>query len=117
MSLLNSLINRPCKIVRRSPSGEIDEYGDEEPTEAIVDTVCEIQQRARDEDELAGELSDTLWTVFFLPGEQVGTGDQLIVDGQVYEFVGEPWDARNPRLQAASHIEATVRRTGPEVGS
>ena len=41
----------------------------------------------------------------------MNTSDTVIVDGQEYELVGEPWDARNPRTRAQSHIEATVRRT------
>lgn len=108
-----TLINRSCTLLRRS-EGDADDYGNEVATDTPVSTVCEIQQRQRDEDDQMGELSDTLWTVFFLPTETVDTGDGLVVDGETYEMVGEPWVARNPMTQTNSHIEAVMRRTaGP----
>jgi hypothetical protein len=110
--MLATLINRPCKLIRRSESGTTDDYGNDIPSEIVVDTVCELQQRRRDEPSDQGELSDTVWDAFFLPTEDVRTDDALVVDGGLYEFVGDPWTVRNPRTAADSHIEATARRAG-----
>lgn len=108
---VTTLINRDCAILRRSASGETDDYGNETRTDTIVPTACELQQRSRDEEDDQGELSDTLWTAFFLPDEDIETGDALVVDGHVYEMVGSPWRAKHPLTQVVSHIEATLRRT------
>jgi hypothetical protein len=116
---LASLINRKCTIFRRSPSGSSDDYGNAIKTETAVETLCEIQQRSRDERDDQGELSDTLWNAYFPAGTALRTGDEVRVDGIGYfELVGDPWPARNPRTQAESHLEATLRRTaGDEEGS
>ena len=86
--------------------------------ETLVETVGELQQTQRTEPGDAGETSDTRWLLVLPAGTVVNTGDAVIVDGEVYEVVGAPWPARNPRLGVASHIEASVRRTaGDEGGS
>lgn len=108
---LETLVNRTCKIVRRLPSDDYDKYGREIPLEDIVDTVCELQQQRRDEPDDQGELSDTRWNLFVKPGTDLRTGDAVIVDGEEYEMVGDPWTARNPRTKAVSHLECTLRRT------
>lgn len=116
---LATLLNRPCTIFRRSPSGSKDDYGNAILTETAVETVCEIQQRSRTEEDDQGELSDTLWLGIF-PGETVlRTGDEVRVEGiGNFELVGDPWPARNPRTQVEEHVEATLRRTvGDEEGS
>lgn len=106
------LINRTATVIRRSSSSETDRFGNKKHSETPVPTVCEIQQQRRDEHE--GETSDTLWDVFFLAGTNVNSGDALVVDGEEYELIGDPWEARNPRTRTPSHIEATARRTrGP----
>ena len=81
------------------------------PTETLVDVVGELQQQRRIEPGEDGELSDTGWVLFLPAGTDVATGDAVICDGQVYELVGDPWQARNPRTHQASHIECSVRRT------
>lgn len=110
MSLV-TLLNRPCLLVQRSASGDLDRFGNPKRDETTVATVCELQQQRRTEAGDAGELSDTTWALFLPAGTDVTTADTVIVDGQEYELVGEPWDARNPRTQVMSHIEATCRRT------
>lgn len=82
------------------------------PTETLVTVLGELQQARRDEPAAAGELSDTRWVLFLPAGTDVATGDAVIADGQLYELVGDPWQARNPRTQQPSHIECSVRRTG-----
>lgn len=108
---LASLLNRNLTIIRRTTSEDADDYGNEIPDEGAIETVGELQQRRRDEPAGEGELSVTDWLLILPAGTLLRTGDQAIVDGQEYEVVGDPWIARNPRTQAVSHIEATVRRT------
>lgn len=115
---IQSLVNRPCTIVRREDSGEANAYGDQIQDETSVSTVCEIQQRGRGEGD--DEVSDTRWLGLFLPSVELHAGDAVTVDGETYEVEGEPWRARNPRTGSESHLEATLHRvTGPgdEVGS
>lgn len=107
---LASLLNRPITIVHRTTSGDTDAFGNDVPTETLISTTGELQQRQRKEAEDEGELSDAQWTLFLLPGTDIATGDAIVCDGQIYELVGDPWDARNPRTQIFSHIECTLRR-------
>ena len=109
MSALD-LMTRPCSLIRRSPSGDLDRFGNPKHTELSVGTVCELQQRQRTEPGDQGELSDTTWTLFLPAGTNVNTGDTIVVDRE-YELIGDPWDVWDPGTQAVSHIEATVRRT------
>jgi hypothetical protein len=108
--MLSKLLNRTCVLTLRSASEDKDDYGNERPSETTVTVLCELQQQQRTEQDLAGETSDTHWLLILPPGTQIGTGDSAEVDGHEYEVVGEPWKARNPRTQAQSHVEATLRR-------
>jgi hypothetical protein len=116
---LSNLLNRPCTITRRSTSSSVDEYGNPIDSVSNVETVCEIQQRSRDEQDDQAETSDTLWLLVLPPGTVIDTSDKVHVPGLGdFEMVGAPWPARNPRTQQESHVEATLRRTaGPETGS
>lgn len=111
---LSQLITRPCTIVYRTPTDEAGPYGDKLVEESTFGTVCELQQEARSERAESGELSDTRWVAFFLPGENLNTASALIVDGDTYEVVGDPWEARNPLTDTVSHIEVTLRRTASD---
>lgn len=114
--MLSQIINRPCTLLRRAPLGGDDGYGNEIETDDALTTVVEIQQRRRDETDDA--LSDEDWVAFFLPGEDVRSGDAIVVDGHKFEVIGDPWPARNPRTQTESHVECSLRRTaGPEDAS
>lgn len=118
--MLSTLINRPCTITRRLPSGAEDEIGNLIASEEVIETVCELQQQQRTEPTGQGELSDTRWLLILPAGTSLHGGDTVTVDDESYELVGEPWHARNPRTRTESHVEATVRRTagpGDEVGS
>jgi hypothetical protein len=115
---LAQLLNRTCTLVIRSASAEEDDYGNAIEDESSVETVCEIQQRQRSETADEGELSDTSWLGVFPAGTDLRTADAVIVEGLgQFELVGDPWTARNPRTQAESHVEATLRRTGEASGS
>lgn len=108
---LSQLINRPATIIRRGESTDTDELGNEVPEETTEDVVCELQQVRRDEDDQQGETSDTDWVAYFLPDTELNTGDALEVDGETYELVGDPWQARSPGTDAVSHVEVGLRRT------
>lgn len=112
---LTALLNRPVTLIARAASGDDDEYGNDKPDETLTATVCELQQRVRDEPDggqgAAGEISRTDWLLILPAGTPARTGDAAFIDGQIYELVGDPWIARNPRTQQVSHIECTVRRT------
>lgn len=110
---LDGLVNRPCTLVLRSESDERTELGNEVPDETLIETVWELQQKSRDEQPEEGEVSDTRWDAFFLPGTDLTTADAVIdgLTGHVFEVFGESWPVRNPTTQEESHIQATVRRT------
>lgn len=109
---LSSLLNRPLTLVSRSDEGATDLYGNPAPTETQTAVLGELQQVRRTEPDDSGELSDTTWLLVLPAGTSVNTGDAVICDGEVYEVIGDPWNARNPRTEVISHVEATLRRTG-----
>lgn len=108
--MLTTLINRPCTVLRRVEDGE-DDYGNTTYRDEAEETVCEIQQRQRREDDDHNELADSGWLIVFELGTTIGSGDSVVVEGEQYEIEGEAWEVWNPRLQAASHVEASARRT------
>jgi hypothetical protein len=111
---LKQLLNRPATIVRRSADGGEDEYGNPTDGTEEVATVCEVQkaQRADEEPDDGGEVSDTRWTGFFPAGTELNTGDAVRVEGiGTLELVGDPWVVRNPRTQSFSHLEVPLRIT------
>lgn len=109
---LSRMINRPCSIIRRTASGAQDELGNETETTSEVATVCELQQQSGFRSESADEVSDLRWILFLLPGEEIGLGDSVRIDGEgEFEVYGEPWRVWNPSARTYSHIEAAVRRT------
>lgn len=122
---LTQLINTPCTITHRTTSEKRDRYGNEIPTETLVDTVCEVQESRlslagrSSEPETEGEMSDTHWTGLFPTGTPLSTADTVRVeDIGDFEVAGEPWHARNPRTQTIDFVEVPLRRTvGGEEGS
>lgn len=107
---LSTLLNRPCTILHQLPSADEDEYGNEIPDESATETVCEVQQRRRDEPEAQGETSETEWLGIFPAGTALRTGDTVSVEGLgELEVFGDAWPARNPRTRQDSHVEATLR--------
>lgn len=111
---LPELINRPCTLIRRSPSEVIDELGDEIPDVTETAGVWEVQQRSAAESE--EEVSETAWVAFFLPGTDLRNVD-AILDPELgrFELVGDPWPARNPRTHEEHHVEAQVRRASAQI--
>lgn len=103
------LLTLSCSITHRTAS-TVDSYGDETSTTATVTTVCELQQRQRSETTDPGTIADSSWLLILPAATTIGPGDSVTISGDAYEVHGEPWQARNPRTAAASHIEATVRK-------
>ena len=101
---VESLCTRPATLVTVTDGAE-DDYGNVTEVETATSVLCELQQsRAGENDE---------WQVgtyrLFLP---IGTGvtglDRIEVDGDIYDFEGQPWKVWNPRLSTYSHFEAKV---------
>lgn len=111
------LLTLDCTITSRTFDGTLDAYGDEIADETIVSTVCELQQRQRSETSDPGELAASTWLLILPAGTTIGPGDSVTINGDGYELIGEPWAARNPRTELASHVECTVRRTVGVEGS
>lgn len=109
---LTALLNRPCTITTRADGTADDGYGNPTPVATTVTTVCELQQKTRDEPADEGELSVTQWLAIFPAGTILPTSATVTIDGQVYEVIGDSWAARNPRTQQPSHVEATLKRAG-----
>lgn len=114
-------LDKPCTIIRRIDVGATDDYGDEIPGEELEETVCYFEQRARDEDDLAGELGSETYMALLPFGTDLSTASAIVVDGRKYELVGPPAHREAPAawLSPLHHTEATVKRTagGEEVGS
>jgi len=68
-----------------------------------------MQQGKSSEQDLQGEVSDTAWSVYLKPGEEIDTSDALEIDGYRYEMVADPWEVRNPSTGLVSHIECLTR--------
>ena len=103
------LLTLDCTITHRTAS-TADAYGDETSTTATVTTVCELQQRQRSETTDPGTIADSTWLLILPAGTTIGPGDSVTINGDGYELIGEPWAARNPRTELASHVECTVKR-------
>lgn len=112
--MISNLLTQEVTIVRRSPSGQRDAYGNESQTETETVVRGELQQQARRADaepEDQGEFSDTTWKLFLPAGTEIDTGDLVVVDGRRFEMFGAPWSVHNPRTRSVSHVEANVRAT------
>lgn len=104
---LQQLINRTCTIHRNVSSDERDGLGNEitEPTD--IETVCELQEIQSDEN--AQSISDTRYRLYFLPEEEIGSGDEVTVpDEGRFKVEGRPIQQRNPRTRQFAQIEARV---------
>jgi hypothetical protein len=106
------LLTRPATLIERVADPETpDEYGNPGWTETGIDTACELQQVGSSE-ALGDAVQVTLWRLF-LPAETPARGwDALRLEGDdvLYELEGDPWQVRNPRTGAVSHVEASARR-------
>jgi hypothetical protein len=109
LSNLSKLLKRDVTIIRREESGDEDTYGNDIPKVTNLAVKGELQQRSRDEAE--GTISQTNWLLILPAGTPIDGNDAVVVDGDTYEIIGDPWPAWNPRLGRYEHIEVTLRRT------
>lgn len=103
-------MNRTVTL-RTVTAGTADVYGN--PTDVYTDTVTvgEVQQSQADDRTDDQHTQAETWRLF-LPADTVLYGwDQVTVDGATFEVSGPPWPVVNARTGAASHVEATLRRT------
>lgn len=115
------LFTRTATITHVEPDDDNpDEYGNPGEATTVTTAPCELQQVTRSEDTVASAQQSEDWALFVDPmGEDEGGylievelegSDRVEVDGITYEVVGPPWQARNPRTQVVTHIEARLRR-------
>lgn len=111
--MFERMLQRTCVIIRRSEDPDnVNEYGDPEIETDVSDPIpCELQQIRTDEDPSEGEYARTEWTLYLPEGTELDTTDQIVLDEQAYELVGEPedWIGLNARW---GFVEAQVMRTG-----
>lgn len=111
--MLSNLITRPCTITRRTQSAEADRYGDEIPGTSTVETVCEVQQQRRSEQD-DQPLGRGEWIAFFLPTEELSGADSIEIEGHgVFEFDGPPWLADTGPAEL-HHWEANLVKVADE---
>jgi hypothetical protein len=108
------MIRRPATLLVRSGEETVDEFDPDALATGIdrIETLVHIEERAVSEPAGAGEASVADFRVF-LPRDvaTLDTGDALVVDGEVYEFTGEPWPVVG-RYDEVDHVEADARHTG-----
>ena len=104
------LMSRPVTL-RVAAAGAVDEYGNPTDTYTPTSTVGEVQQSQRNDRTDDQHTQDETWRLFLPPSTPLTGWDQVAIDGATFEVVGPPWPAINPRTGAASHVEATIRRT------
>jgi hypothetical protein len=111
---LDRFINRPCILVRETATGERNAAGNEKIETVEVETVCELQPNSASETPQG--VTRTADVVYFLPGEEVSSGNELIIPGEGrFRIQGEPSRRRNPRTQQPAQVEAEVERiAGPD---
>jgi hypothetical protein len=101
------LLGQPCTIRYHSPGELLDAANNPNDAWTEVASRCSVQMRARGETGLMGDLSNTLWLVFLPPDvTPPRSPDQLVVQDQTLEFVGDSWPAY--LMGRLDHIEATA---------
>lgn len=111
---LETMINRPCTLIRETASGKRNAAGNETTEKVEVETVCEYQQRStRENPESVTRSADV---VYFLPHEEVSSGNEIVIPGEGrFRVEGQPARRRNPRTMASAQVEVQVERiAGPE---
>lgn len=91
-------------------TGAEDEYGNPTEQTTTTATTCWLHQTQRSEGTVDANTQDETWQLYLPPTVTIDGGDRITVQGVIYELIGPPWRAFNPRLETTTHIEATVRR-------
>lgn len=105
------LMRLPCTITRVARGVTADRYGDPDDEEQTTPTLCWLEQTRRTEDTTSQDLQDTTWNLYLPADTDISGSDRIEVAGDSYELFGPPWSAIHPRTGAATHIEATLKRT------
>lgn len=105
------LMTEACTITNRSTEpNPSDPYGNDEIVETTTSSVCYRHQRDGGEDTVQADWQiqhEGIW----LPATVVLDGSSMVtVAGDVYELIGPPKRAYNPRTRQVSHYECTGRR-------
>lgn len=113
--MLANYLNQSCQIINRSMSVDRDDYGDEIPAETTTVVNGYIEQRGSSE---SADVTETTHFVMFPANTEIDAGDAVVVAGETFEIVGEPWVVNNPRTGVVSHVQADAKKTnGIGVGS
>ena len=97
---------------REEDESNVNKYGDPEILVTETENVpCEIQQRDSEEPPAAGEVAVTEWTMWFPEDTVLDTTDQIELDGQLYELIGEPEQSVSLH-DRWGFVEAVVARSG-----
>lgn len=112
LSSITKLFKRSVTIQHHSESANLDVYGSDISKMEEIEVMGELQQRSRDEEE--GTISQTNWLLFLPADTPIDTNDVVMVDGDSYEVIGDPWHAFNPRTGEHAHVEVSLRRTSGE---
>jgi hypothetical protein len=103
------LMTMPCTITPMGVTSRDAANDDVITAGTPVSTVCYLHQTARNET-ASGATVDETFALYLPPATAIEADDRITVDGNTYEVDGPPWRAFNPRSQAHTHLEATVRR-------
>lgn len=108
--MIDRMLRTPCTIRHRGSSG-VDEYGNPTQVESgTTDTVCWLDP-ARSVEVTNGQqtyIQD--WTLYLPAGTTIDGGDQVEVDGVLYELTGNPRRFTRPTSTVEHHVECDVRR-------
>lgn len=96
-------------LTRVAQTGTEDRYGD--PTEETETETVKCWLYQTDQSEATAESNSQLAGAdLWLPAGTDPTGlDRITVDGTIWQFIGPPVKAMNPRTGVVSHIETKVR--------
>lgn len=112
LSSITNLFKRSVTIQHHTESGNLDAYGSDISSVEEITVMGELQQHSRDEAE--GTISQTNWMLFLPAKTPIDTNDVVFIEGQTYEVIGDPWQAKNPRTGEIAHVEVSLRRTSGE---
>ena len=113
MSLVDLLV-QPVLVISQHLDGDLDEYGNDVPSDEPVSTVGFLSRARRmgmTQAEREGYVEESAWLLVLLPDTPIQAEDLVIVDGITYSVSGPPWHAFNPNQGVVDHIEVTVIRT------
>lgn len=110
--MITSLLNQPCTIHNRTPTGDVDDRGN--PTYADADpveSVCYAEQVKRisaegAEHTIGQDTATEQWHLVFGPGEIVTAASVVELAGLRLQIQGDPWPAWDPFTRALDHLEA-----------